>query len=180
MLTARVKHWTDELNRFTVDGTEWTPEAFAAEIAALPGGGAPAPEAVVDARVQKVILTAIKARLDAEPAWNQAFVATPDWKILHQLLTAARLRELTRVKIVKRGRTSGVGFGVGELARSFYGRQVLDALGFGKRRTMLYRDEFEKVRVEFAKIKLTLPEAVEPTTTERFFDTKEQEQDPRP
>ena len=169
MIDARVKHWVGELDRYTTDNP-WTEAYFLPKVPDATG-----PEAVIDARVQKVILTEIKAKLDADPAWNQTFVAVPEWKILHQLLTAARLRELTRVKIVKRGRTNGVGFGVSELAATFYGRQILGGLGFGKRRLVLDREEFEKVKGEFAKIKLTLPEAVEPTTTERFFDTREEE-----
>ena len=36
-------------------------------------------------------------------------------------------------------------------------------------RRVLEKAEYERVRAEFKKIKLDLPEAVEPTTTERFF-----------
>ena len=61
------------------------------------------------------------------------------------------------------------GFDVDELSRTYYGRQVLDALGFTKRRKTLDKTEFEKVKSEFQKIKLALPEAVEPTTTEKYF-----------
>lgn len=127
-----------------------------------------APE-VVDARVQRAILGAIKARLDADPAENRSFPKASGWKVLDQLVTVARLKELTRVKIVKRGRSSGLRYDTSELADTFYGRQVMEGLGFGKRRRVLERAEYERVRAEFKKIKLDLPEAVEPTTTERFF-----------
>lgn len=169
MIEARVKHWLGELDRYSGGTCPWNEAFFLARLTDVTG-----PEAVIDARVQKAILTEVKAKLDADPAWNQDFVAAPEWKILHQLLTAARLRELTRVKIVKRGRTSGVGFQVTELAATFYGRQILDGLGYGKRRSVLDRDEFARVTAEFQKIKLTLPEAVEPTFTERFFGTREE------
>lgn len=125
--------------------------------------------AVVDARVQRALLGLVKQRLDADPAMNRRFAKATGWKILDQLLTAARLKELTRAKIVKGGRSGGLRYDVGELADTFYGRQVLDGLGFGARRRVLDKDEYEKVRAEFAKIKLALPEAIEPTTTERFF-----------
>jgi len=89
--------------------------------------------------------------------------------VLDQLLAAVRIKELTRVKIVKRGRSSGLRYDAAELAETFYGRQVMEALGFGPRRKVLDRAEYDKLRAEFAKIKLTLPEAIEPTITERFF-----------
>ena len=79
-------------------------------------------------------LSAVKARLDAEPAENKRFPKVTAWKVLDQLLTVARLKELTRVKIVKRGRSSGLRFDTSELADTFYGRQVMEGLGFGKRR----------------------------------------------
>ena len=43
-------------------------------------------------------------------------------------------------------------------------RRILDGLGFGKRRTSLTKDEFAKVVEACARIKLTLPETIEPTT----------------
>ena len=77
--------------------------------------------------------------------------------------------EATGSIIVKRGRASGAGFDIDDLSRTYYGRQVLDGLGFTKRRKTLDKAEFDKVKAEFQKIKLTLPEAVEPTTTEKYF-----------
>lgn len=126
-------------------------------------------DAVVDAKVQRGLLGAVKAKLDADPSTASRFSKTTNWKILDQLLTAARLQELTRVKVVKRGGSGGVRFDVGELADSFYGEQILTGLGFGKRRRVLDKKEFESVEAEFAKIKLKLPEAIQPTTTETFF-----------
>jgi hypothetical protein len=120
-------------------------------------------------RIQKVLLTIVKERLDSKPEENQRFKPTTDWKILNQLLTIARLKELSRVKIVKKGTSSGAGFYVDELAKTHYGRQVLSSLGFGKTKRKLDKDEYEKLKAEFAKIKLALPEAVEPTTTEKYF-----------
>jgi hypothetical protein len=162
--TERIEHWTNELNKFVERGIFLT----RAEVDAVVEQGEDE-EAVLDARIQKSLLTLVKERLDAKPELNQRFKPASDWKILNQLLTLARVKELTRAKIVKKGRSSGVGYDVDELSRTFYGRQVLDGLGFTKRRKILDQDEFDKVKTEFQKIKLALPEAVEPTTTEKFF-----------
>lgn len=165
---ARIAHWTEQLNRFVNYGSFLTADDVSKRVE--PGEEA---EAVLDARIQKALLTLVKERLDAHPEWNQRFKPTTDWKVLNQLLTLARLKELTRVQIVKKGRSSGgAGYDVDELSRTFYGRQVLDGLGISNRRRILNKTEFDKVRAEFAKIKLTLPEAVEPTTTEKYFEQK--------
>jgi hypothetical protein len=161
----RITHWTNQLNGFAAPGTFVTWAEMDARVE--PGEDV---DSVLDARIQKVLLTIVKEKLDSRSEENQRFKATTDWKILNQLLTIARLKELTRVKIVKKGRSSGgAGFYIEELANTHYGQQILVGLGFGKQRRVLDKDEFEKVRAEFAKIKLALPEAVEPTTTEKYF-----------
>lgn len=161
----RIQHWVKQLNGFVERGHFLSKEDLEPRVPPEEDE-----EAVLDARIQKELFTLVKERLDGNPEWNQRFKPTTDWKVLNQLLTLARVKELTRTKIIKRGRGSGgAGFDVDELSRTFYGRQVLDGLGFTKRRKVLDRAEFDKVRAEFAKIKLQLPEAVEPTTTEKFF-----------
>lgn len=160
----RIQHWTKYLN----DWVEWGNVLTEEEV-----DGRVEPEededAVLDARIQKAVLTLLKEKLDGDPALNRRFKPTTDWKVLNQLLTLARVKELTRVRIVKKGRSAGVGYDVDELSRTYYGRQVLDGLGFTKRRKTLNKVEFESVKAEFQKVKLTLPEAVEPTTTEKYF-----------
>jgi hypothetical protein len=160
----RIEHWTKQLNSFVKAGYFLTKDEV--DAAVEPGEDE---EAVLDARVQKGLLTLVKARLDANPELNRRFNATTDWKFLNQLLTLARVKELTSARIVKKGRTAGAGYDVDELSRTFYGRQVLDGLGFTKRRKILDQTEFDQVRAEFQKIKVTLPEAVEPTATEKYF-----------
>lgn len=125
-------------------------------------------DAVVGARVQRALLGTLKSHLDATPDLNKSFKKSTGVKIVDQLLTAARLKELLAAKIVKRG-GSKLRIDCGELAATFYGRQVMTGLGIAKRRTILDRGEYDQVAAEFAKIKLTLPELIEPTTTERFF-----------
>jgi hypothetical protein len=164
-LAERIEHWTNQLNSFVERGYFLSKSDL--EPCVEPGEDE---DAILDARIQKAMLTLVKEKLDARPELNQRFKAATDWKILNQLLTVARVKELTRVRIVKKGRASGgAGFDVEDLSRTFYGRQVLEGLGFAKRRRILDRTEFEKVKEEFQKIKLTLPEAVEPTTTEKYF-----------
>ncbi len=160
----RIKHWTEYLNGFLERGTLLTHLEVDARVEPEEDE-----DAVLDARIQKAVLTLVRERLEAAPQVNQRFKATTDWKILNQLLTIARVKELTKVRIVKKGRSSGVGYDVDELTRTYYGRQILDGLGFTKRRKTLDKAEFDSVRAEFQKIKLTLPEAVEPTTTEKYF-----------
>lgn len=161
----RIQHWTRYLNDFVERGSILTQPDVDARVEPEEDE-----DAVLDARIQKAVLTMVKEKLDAEPELNQRFQESTDWKVLNQLLTVARVKELTRVRIVKKGRSAGgAGFDVDELSRTFYGRRVLDGLGFTKRRKTLDKTEFEKVKAEFQKIKLTLPEAVEPTTTEKYF-----------
>lgn len=164
IVEERVKHWVTVLAGAGAE--RWNVQEVLAQLGPVEES---LPEAVVDARVQKLLLTGIKAKLDANPSWNQQFDAVPPWKILHQLLTAARLKELMSVKIIKRGRSNGLGYNVTELAAAFYGRQVLDGLGISKRRVILDKGEYDRLKLEFIRIKLTLPEAVDPTFTERFF-----------
>ncbi len=161
----RIAHWTKQLNSFVEVGNVLSTEDLDPRVEPDEDE-----EAVLDARIQKALLTLVKEKLDADPELNRRFKAMTDWKVLNQLLTLARVKELTRVRIVKKGRSSGgAGFDVDELSRTFYGRQILDSLGFTKRRKILDKAEFDKVKDEFQKIKLALPEAVEPTTTEAYF-----------
>lgn len=163
----RIEHWVDQLNDFVESGVFVV--ATDLETLVEPGEESDA-DAVWDARIQKVLFTLVKERLDAKPELNQRFKASTDWKLLNQILTVARVKELTRVRIVKKGRSSGgAGFNVDELSRTYYGRQILNGLGFTKRRKVLDRAEFDQVKGEFQKIKLAIPEAVEPTTTEKYF-----------
>ena len=163
----RIDHWVTGLNGHLESGRFVTVIDLDPLVEA--GDEADA-DAVWDVRIQKALFTMVKERLDAKPELNQRFKATTDWKLLNQIITVARVKELTRVRIVKKGRTSGgAGFDVDELSRTYYGRQILGGLGFTKRRKVLDRTEFDQLKAEFAKIKLAMPEAVEPTTTEKYF-----------
>lgn len=126
--------------------------------------------AVVEARAQKALLVWVRSRLEADPSFNREFVDKSGLGWLDKLLTVARLKELSTTRIVKAGKSSGLRYDIGGLQNTFYGRRILEGLGFAKRRTSATKAEFEQIRAACAAIKLTLPESVEPTTTERFFD----------
>jgi hypothetical protein len=163
----RLHHWVNALNDFVETGVFLTFPDLDPQVE--PGEETDS-DAVWDARIQKSLFALIKERFDANPELNQRFKSSTDWKYLNQLLTMARVKELTRAKIVKKGRSAGgAGYDVDELSRTYYGRQVLGGLGFTKRRKVLDKNEFDQVKAEFQKIKLALPEAVEPTTTEKYF-----------
>jgi hypothetical protein len=119
--------------------------------------------------VQKALLDLLKKRFEADPAETHGFALPTEWRRLDQLVTVFRLKELAKVRIVKRGGRGNLRIDVGEPAATFFGRQILEGVGLGARRRVVDRQEFEKIKAECAKIKLTLPEAVEPTTTEKFF-----------
>ena len=163
-LQEHVAHWWAQLQTWLDD----TPTFRAPELEAAVGVVDSSDDAVIGARVQRALLGLIKSELDAQPSWNQSFKKSTGVKIVDQLLTAARLKELLAAKIVKRGGAK-MRVDCSELGETYYGRQVMTGLGLSKQRKILDRAEYDKVAAEFAKIKLTLPELIEPTTTERFF-----------
>ncbi|MDX9724019.1 MAG: hypothetical protein RBU37_24930 [Myxococcota bacterium] len=128
------------------------------------------PEAVLEARIQKALMLWVKARLEAELSFNQQFPDKPELPWLHKMLVGARLKELASARIVRRGK----GFNINELNATYYGRKIVDGLGHSRRRSVLDASEFEALRDACAKIKLQLPEIVEPTVTERFFASDEE------
>ena len=138
------------------------------------------PKAILEARAQKAYVLAVKAHLDADPTENQKFVDKITLGWLAKLVAATRLRELARVKIVKRGGSAGARYDISDLSATFYGRKILDGLSHNRQRRSLTIEEFAALEAECAKIKLKLPESVEPTTTELFFDAlPEAEKKPR-
>ena len=123
----------------------------------------------INLRIEKSILEQLGAKLEEEPELNKGFVATTGWKALDRLLTVARLKELTKVRITKKGgRGTGLRFDITELSNTFFGKKILAGLEFGRRRS-LKRDELDKVEAACSKLKLKLPKITEPTTTENFF-----------
>lgn len=123
---------------------------------------------LMQARVQKSLLALSKQKLVEDPARADLFKGDVGWKWLQQLLAATRLKQLTLVKIVRKSRKGKMGFDLSELRATFYGRKILAGLQLSTRR-VVDKAEFETVKAAFAAIKLTLPETIEPTRTERYF-----------
>ena len=162
-MSAATQEWARRLSAL-MDGATVEPDALEAL------GGAQVDDPVLaEARAQKAAMAWVRDQLVGDLAKNQRFAEKTEIGWLDKVLTAARLQELAKARIVKVGKSSGLRYEVSHLASTFYGRRILDSLGFGKRRTSLARDEFATVVEACARIKLTLPETVEPTTTERFF-----------
>jgi hypothetical protein len=128
------------------------------------------PAPILEARAQKAYVLAVKAMLDADPLENQKFLDKITLGWLAKLVAATRLRELARVKIVKRGGSGGARYDISDLSATFYGHKILEGLSHDRRRRSLTIEEFAELEKACAKIKLKLPESVEPTTTELFFD----------
>jgi hypothetical protein len=124
---------------------------------------------ILDGLVQKALVVLIKGKLDAEPAINQRFVIATKVPLWNQLLTAARVKELARARIVKKGGRKQLRYDVADLGKTFFGKHLLTEAGL-VRQKVLDKEELEKLQAACAKIKLTLPETIEPTTTEMFFD----------
>ena len=81
-LPERIKHWAGQLNSFIEGGVFVTKEDLDARV-----GPEEDEEAVLDARIQKELLTLVKECLDGNPEWDQRFKATNDGEALNQLLT---------------------------------------------------------------------------------------------
>jgi hypothetical protein len=128
---------------------------------------APSPE-VLDGLCQKALAQLLKAKLDADPSLNLRFKATTNVLLWNQLLTAARVKELAKARIVKKGGKKQLRYDVGDLAKTFFGKAILEDAGL-KRQKVLDKEELERLTASCAKVNLSLPETVEPTATEVFF-----------
>ena len=127
----------------------------------------------VKLQVEKALLVLFKRQLTKDPNWNQRFRRQTGWAVLDQLLTVVRLQELAAAKITKKGgRGAGLRYDIGELMNTYYGKSILEGLGL-KRRRVATSEELDTIRAALKKIKLELPEVIEPTTTERFFAGEE-------
>lgn len=162
--------WAKRLQQASVGGVA---PALPEDLAALMGDTTGLDATLLDARAQKAALVFVKTKLDADPTYNHRFADKTELPWLDKLLTVARLKELAAVRIGKAGRATGLRYDVGGLAATHYGRKILESLGHKTRRTSVDKEAFEAIRAACARLKLTLPETVEPTTTERFFSSED-------
>jgi len=139
------------------------------DLRALMGPVDDLPEALLEARAQKAALVWFRTRLIKDLRVSHDFGDKTGIGWMDKLLTAARLKELAGVKIAKAGKSGGLRYDIAGLQATHYGRKILESIGFNKRRTSVNKEEYATVVRAFQKIKLTLPQTVSPTTTERFF-----------
>lgn len=125
--------------------------------------------AILDGQVQKALVILLKQKLDADPSINQRFAATTKVPLWNQLLASARIKELARAHIVKKGGRKQLRYDVADLAKTYFGKALLTEAGLARQK-VLDGDELAKLQAACAKVKLALPETTEPTTTEMFFD----------
>ncbi len=165
-MTSATEKWTQTLHA-TMFGSWHIQES---DLLALTGDLSALPGPVADARAQKAALIWVKKTLDKDPTHNRWWRDKTNIGWLDKLLTMARLKELASTRIIKIGRKSGLRYDIAGLGQTFYGRKILRGLGFSRQRTRATKEEFARIQQACAKIKLRLPETVEPTTTEKFFD----------
>ena len=75
-------------------------------------------ENVLDARIQKAMFSMVKERFDANPKLNHRFKETSDIKLLQQLLTLKCVKELIRVRVVRKRGATNVKYDVSELNKA--------------------------------------------------------------
>ncbi len=163
--------WTTKIHT----AMRWRWQLSESDLIALTGDVSALPDAIAQARAQKAALIWVKKKLDEDASHNRWFKDKSDIAWLNKLLTAARIKELATTKIAKVGKKSGLRYDIAGLGQTFYGRKILDGLGFSHRRTRVDKSEFARIQQACAKIRLRLPQTVEPTTTERYFAPPEPE-----
>lgn len=122
-------------------------------------------------QIRKHIQVKIVNDLKGNPKLNHFFdidkLRDTDWNLLVKYVTIARMEELNSVKVVRRKKK----YGISELRKTYYGKLMLDDLDkINKRRQFLSNDEYQQIKLACRKLNLELPEVIEPTTTEKFFE----------
>lgn len=158
------ERFRDEWDEWALERREFKEEQFRARLSEDDPD-----ERVLISRIEKIAIELVQQRLKEDLAYNQRFREQIDWPVLAKLLALARLKELNQVRIVKRGgRGKGLRYDATDLARTYFGKRILKSLEMGRRR-VLDADELARVREVCARLKLDLPEDIEPTTTELYF-----------
>ncbi len=88
------------------------------------------------------------------------------WVPLYKVVVAARARELQSSKVLYRRRK----YDLSEIKQTFYGKLVLEALGFGNR-SVLDKSEYDIFSSKVNEMGFELPEEVSPTTAELYFES---------
>ena len=124
-------------------------------------------ERILDAKLEQIYLSSLSKKLKDNFKLNQLFIQSVDHPLIKQILTNARLEELKSVKIVRKGKS----YYINELVNSFYGKVIISGIdSISPNRKSLNRNEYDLVKTQCLRIKLELPEEIEPTNTEKFFN----------
>jgi len=120
-------------------------------------------------QVEKSIVQQVQRKLESHAYYLHVFEDVVSWKPIARSIAVARLKELSEVRITRTGgRGRGIRYNITELANAHFGKKILKGLNFTRRRS-LTTEELDQVKAACAKLKLTLPETIEPTTTEQYF-----------
>lgn len=93
------------------------------------------------------------------------------WEPMKKLVTAVRVNELKEVKVMRRKGK----YQVRQLKSTYFGKMIFQELEELESKSSLKEIEYNKVKLVCKKLNLSLPEVIEPTTTELFFGDDEGE-----
>lgn len=117
------------------------------------------------------LIKVLALEIKKDPSVNKYFItdllSTKErWTPLRKIVIAARIQQLKNAKIVrKKGR-----YDLSAVKSTLYGKTVIESLGF-KGRYMLKRDEYDQFKTKVNEMGFELPEEIEPTTAEMYFES---------
>jgi len=118
------------------------------------------------------LVKALALTIKRDPSENKFFItdflsAKERWTPLRKIVIAARIQRLKSSKIVrKKGK-----YDLSEVSSTLYGRTVIESLGF-KGRYVLKKEEYEKFKSKVEEMGFELPEEIQPTEAEIYFDKR--------
>ncbi len=87
------------------------------------------------------------------------------WNPLFKVVAALRVKELKNSKVLLRGGK----YDLSAVKQTYYGKKILEACNLGNRYS-LTKAEYESFFIKTKKLKLEIPEEIEPTKAEIYFE----------
>ncbi len=114
----------------------------------------------------KVLALTIKHNPSDNKYFITDFLASKErWTPLRKIVIAARIQQLKNAKVVrKKGR-----YDLSEVTATLYGKTIFESLNY-KGRYVLKKEEYEIFKTKAKEMGFELPEEIEPTTAELYFD----------
>ncbi|MHA2503339.1 MAG: hypothetical protein ACXAE3_10765 [Candidatus Kariarchaeaceae archaeon] len=132
------------------------------------------PDSVIEAKKTVFVFYAKLLRDNHRAHWDYDLNGIPEgsvWEPMKKLVTAVRVHELKDVKVVrKKGK-----YHVRDLRGTYFGKMIFQELESLGNKWALSETDYNKVKLACKQLKLSLPEVIEPTTTEKFFGDEEDE-----